>query len=519
MSRASWASVDTTSSPPSVSFPRAYNLAADLVHRHVAEGRGSRIAVHDDTGRHSYAELAERVERVAGFLLGEGVAPEQRVLLCLLDSIDFVALFLGASQMGAVPVPVNTMLTPDDYAFLLRDSRAPIAFVSDSLASKLEGAAAPALKRLVRESELERLLSAATASTEVAPSSPDDVAFWLYSSGSTGAPKGAMHLGAHPRLTAALYAQGVLGMREDDVVYSAARLFFAYGLGNAMTFPLSVGATAALSAGRPTPKTVERTLHDRGATLFCGVPTLYASMLADASIERFETLRICISAGEALPREIGERWKARFGVDILDGIGSTEMLHIFISNAPDDIAYGTTGRPVPGYELRLESDDGAPVPAGEGGALWVRGPTSAIGYWNQRAKSLDTFHGPWTRTGDRYVRDEAGRYTYEGRADDMLKVGGIWVSPFEVESALMAHEHVLEAAVVGHSDESGLVKPRAYVVLRDAGAACEALSIELQLFVKTRLAPYKYPRSIEFVVDLPKTATGKIQRFRLRSAG
>jgi benzoate-CoA ligase family protein len=309
-------------------------------------------------------------------------------------------------------------------------------------------------------------------------------------------------------------------MREDDVVFSAAKLFFAYGLGNAMTFPLHVGATAVLMAERPTPASVMRTMKKHRPTIFGGVPTLFAAILADGSLDRAsasDRLRTSISAGEALPRHVGERWRERFGTDILDGIGSTEMLHIFISNRHGDVRYGTSGKPVPGYEVKLVDDSGEPTPEGEDGALWVRGPSACVAYWNQRDKSLGTFHGPWTRTGDRYLRDADGYYTYAGRSDDMLKVGGIWVSPFEVESALAAHEAVLEAAVVGHGDDDGLVKPRAFVVLKQAGSAGEKLADELKAFVKSRLAHYKYPRWIVFVDELPKTATGKIQRYKLRA--
>jgi benzoate-CoA ligase family protein len=528
-----FSTVHAAHSPPRVSFPRAYNAAADLVDRHVAEGRGGRIAVRDDSGDYTYGDLAERAARAAFVLRSLGVDIEQRVMLCMLDTIDFPAVFLGAMKIGAVPVPVNTMLTTVDYEFLLRDSRARALVVSDALYPKLEPAleSSPFLRSVVVARTplggpdggrplLGSLLHAATPVREPAPTSPDDVAFWLYSSGSTGSPKGTIHLHSHLVHTAALYAHGVLGVRSDDAIYSAARLFFAYGLGNALTFPLYAGATAVLSAERPTPAVVMRVMREKRPTIFAGVPTLFASILADPAHGREQgspALRACISAGEALPKDIGERWRARFGVDILDGIGSTEMLHIFISNRPGDVRYGTSGKPVPGYELKIVGDDGDVAGDGEDGALWVRGPTSAAGYWNNREKSLATFHGPWTRTGDRYARDADGYYTYCGRTDDMLKVGGIWVSPFEVESALAAHEAVLEAAVVGHADEAGLIKPKAYVVLNDRAKGSPELIHELKAFVKDRLAPYKYPRWIELVDELPKTATGKIQRYKLRA--
>jgi benzoate-CoA ligase family protein len=509
-------------SPPRIELPREYNAAVDLLDRHVVEGRGARLAIIDDAGRYTYADVADRAARAASALAALGVQPEQRVALCMVDSVELVAAFLGAIRLGAVPVPLNTLLTTDDYRYLVRDSRARAVIVSDCLREKLEPVAATTAVcpstlggGLGAHRDWSALVSAAAPLGEPAATTPDDVAFWLYSSGSTGKPKGAMHLHGSPIQTAALYARPILGITPDDVVFSAAKLFFAYGLGNALTFPFSVGATAVLLAERPTPAAVMRTLHTREPTIFCGVPTLFAALLADPALARTERLRVSTSAGEALPRHVGERWRAAMGTDILDGIGSTEMLHIFLSNRPGDIGYGTTGRPVPGYELELRGDDGHPVADSEEGSLWVRGPTACIGYWNDRARSLATFHGPWTRSGDRYVRDRDGRWTYCGRSDDMLKVGGIWVSPFEVESALAAHDAVLEAAVVGHDDADGLTKPKAFVVLKPGAVATTA---ELQAFVKARLAPYKYPRWIEMVDELPKTATGKIQRYKLRGA-
>ena len=514
-----YASIDATAVPPRVELPRTYNAAVDLVDRHVAQGRGGRTAIIDDDGAMTYAELAARVAKAAGALAALAVQPEQRVALCMLDGVDLVAAFLGAIRLGAVPVPLNTLLTPDDYRYLVADSRARAVIASEALLPKLEPAlegralAVAVSPRAVGPYPSWRALVDAAPPAGPAATTPDDVAFWLYSSGSTGKPKGAMHLHASLIHTAALYAMPILGIRPDDVVFSAAKLFFAYGLGNSLTFPFSVGAAAVLLAERPTPTAVIRTLRAHRPTIFCGVPTLFAALLADPALERAERLRVSTSAGEALPRHVGERWRAQMGSDILDGIGSTEMLHIFLSNRPGDVAYGTTGRPVPGYDLELRGDDGQPVGTGEEGALWVRGPTACIGYWNDRARSLATFHGPWTRSGDRYVRDHDGRWTYCGRSDDMLKVGGIWVSPFEVESALAAHEAVLEAAVVGHEDADGLTKPKAFVVLAPGKSATPA---ELQAFVKQTLAPYKYPRWVEIIAELPKTATGKIQRYKLR---
>ncbi|MES2643313.1 MAG: benzoate-CoA ligase family protein [Myxococcota bacterium] len=524
-------------STPVTRLPRRYNAAVDFVERHLVEGRGAHVAYVDHAGETTYAQLADRVARIATIVRALGVAPEQRVLLCLHDTADFPAVFFGAIRAGVVPVPVNTLLTAADYAYFLADSRARVLFVSDALLPKL----APALAGLAdpprvvvvaspmapggdllgpdSHPTLTTLLADAEPLALAADTTADDVAFWLYSSGSTGAPKGAIHLHSHLAHTAELYGRGVLGIHADDIVFSAAKLFFAYGLGNAMTFPLYVGATAVLLADRPTPAAVMRVLEAHQPTIFCGVPTLFASMLADASIADARgsaRLRASISAGEALPRHTGERWRARFGTDVLDGIGSTELLHIFLSNRHDDVRYGTTGKPVPGYDVKLLDEEGRPVADGEEGALWVSGPSCCVAYWNQRERSLATFHGPWMRTGDRYVRDAAGLFTYVGRGDDMLKVGGIWVSPFEVESALSAHAAVLECAVVGHPDGDGLIKPRAFVVLVAGLAASDALVAELKAFVKATLAPYKYPRWIDVVDELPKTATGKIQRFKLR---
>jgi benzoate-CoA ligase len=491
----------------------AYNAAADLLDRSLNSGRDGHTAFRDDTASLTYAQLRERAHRIGNTLLSAGLKPEQRVLMVMLDTVDFPATFLGAMRAGLLPVPLNTLLTAADYEHFIRDSRASAMVVSAALLPKVESALkVTGLKHWLAG----EALLAGSAELTTAATTRDDAAFWLYSSGSTGAPKGAVHLHSHLMLTAELYAQRVLGIRADDVVYSAAKLFFAYGLGNALTFPMSVGATAVLTAERPSVAAVQRVMREHQPTLFGGVPTLYAALLADSAFTVSPKLRASISAGEALPKHVGEAWRARFGSDIYDGIGSTELLHIFLSNRPGDVRYGTSGKPVPGYQLELRGDDGMPVPDGEEGSLWVHGPTACAHYWNNREKSLSTFHGPWTRTGDRYLRDADGYYTYCGRADDMLKVGGIWVSPFEVESALAAHPSVLEAAVVGKADADGLVKPKAFVVLKEPAKGSDALCEELKAFVKERIAHYKYPRWIELVTELPKTATGKIQRYRLR---
>jgi benzoate-CoA ligase len=367
---------------------------------------------------------------------------------------------------------------------------------------------------------LGEILAASAETCEPAPTWRDEACFWLYSSGSTGAPKGTVHVHSSLIETAALYGQGTLGLQESDVALSAAKLFFAYGLGNSLTFPLAVGGTAVLMAERATPASIAARLRRHRPTVFSGVPTLYASLLASGQLPPAQelNLRVCNSAGEALPADIARRWRERTGIDIVDGIGSTEMLHIFVSNRPGRIRPGTLGLPVPGYEVKIVDENGNPAAAGETGDLLVRGPTSAKFYWNQHARSRATFVGSWTRTGDRFRVDENGDYVFAGRADDMLKVGGIYVSPIEVEAALIAHPAVHEAAVVGKEDNDRLIKPMAYIVLAGGFSASEDLARELQTYIKSRLAPFKYPRWIEFVADLPKTATGKIQRFKLRAA-
>ena len=523
----SLSSAEHRSSPPTVNVPRDYNAAHDLIERNLAAGRAGKIAYIDDAGTCTYGQLAERVNRAANALTGIGIAMEQRVMLCHLDTADWPAVFLGAIKAGIVPIAVNTLLTTNDYEFMLRDSRACALVVSEALYPSFAPLIGklPHLKHVIVSGKnaqghpsLQDLMAKAGTALKPAETTRDDTCFWLYSSGSTGTPKGTVHIHSSLIYTAELYARPVLGIRESDTVFSAAKLFFAYGLGNALTFPLSVGATTILMGERPTPQSVFKRLREHRPSIFYGVPTLYAALLASPELPKKDEvgMRVCASAGEALPADIGERWTKHFGVEILDGIGSTEMLHIFLSNRPGEVRYGTTGKPVPGYHIRLIGEDGAEAGAGEIGELQISGPSAAAYYWNNREKTLATFVGPWTRAGDKYSMDAQGYFTYAGRSDDMLKVSGIYVSPFEVEAALSTHPSVLEAAVIGHPDEEQLIKPKAYVVTKPGVDATPELAEQLKAHVKTRLAPYKYPRWIEFLPELPKTATGKIQRFKLR---
>jgi 4-hydroxybenzoate-CoA ligase len=513
---------------------RPYNAAADFVDTNIARGLGEKIAFTDSQRSLTYAELQADTCRFAAALKSLGLREENRIILLAHDTVDYPIAFYGAIRAGIIPIPLNTLLTAEQYAYLFADSRAAATVVAASLAPMMLSIRdrLPCLRAIIVTEAtaqdraklrdvlfIEDVLAQAEPTPCVAPTMSDEVAVWLYTSGSTGDPKAVKHVHTSLMVTARLMGQSVIGIRADDVAFSASKLSFSYGLGNAMSFPLSVGASAVFLPDRPTPQAVLATIRRHRPTIFYAVPSLYAALLAQPDIGAgagSDRLRLCISAGEALPAHLGERWRDVVGVDVLDGIGSTEMLQTFLSNRPGDVRYGSTGKPVQGYEAKIVDDGGRELGHGEIGELVVRGPSAGEGYWNQRAKSRRTFAGEWTYTGDKYQRDADGYYYYCGRTDDMFKVNGMWVSPFEVEAALVSHEAVLEAAVVGKEDGDGLVKPKAFVVLKNGYGADEALMEKLRAHVKERAGPWKYPRWIDTCAELPRTATGKIQRFKLR---
>jgi acyl-coenzyme A synthetase/AMP-(fatty) acid ligase len=573
----------TAATAESLGVPETFNVAAYFVDRNVALGRGTNVAIECGDARLTYHDVLRNVNRCGNALRRLGVRPEERVLLLLHDGPEFVYSFFGSIKIGAVPVPLNTLWRAADYQYVIRDSHATALIVSAALVPIIQGIPArerPSLRHIIvatgpgspgsNESthtytSFSLLLARGAAELEAEPTNRDAPAFWLYSSGSTGKPKGCVHLHHDMVVCAALFGKGVLGIQADDRCFSVAKLFFAYGLGNALYFPFSVGATTILWPGAPTPQNVYAVIESHRPTLFFSVPTGYGMMLAhgrpdqppprlrrsaeasakpeglhddrsradlprrpddirraDLQVRRggdfdLSSIRLAVSAGEALPTALYERFKERFGVDIIDGIGSTEVLHMFISNRPDAIRPGSSGLLVPGYEARLLDEGGQPTPPGEIGNLWVSGDSVCASYWNQHEKTKNTIEGRWIRTGDKYTQDADGFYWYAGRADDMLKVGGLWVSPIEVENALVAHTSVLECGVVGREDHDGLVKPMAFVVLRESAVGTPDLARELQQFVREQLAEYKRPRWVEFIAELPKTATGKIQRFQLRA--
>lgn len=510
-----------------LSIPETFNAATAFVDANIEAGRGAKTAFLCGEQRISYDDVWEGVNRTGNALRALGVELEQRVALLLLDRPEFVYSFFGAIKIGAVAVPLNTLLLPDDYRYLLHDSRAKVLIVSAALLPQIEAVRNDLtyLRHIVvvgdagADDDYHRLLAAASPALEAAPTSKDDMAFWLYSSGSTGFPKGAVHLHHDMLYVSDLFGTQFLQLTPEDRTFAASKLFFAYGLGNNMYIPMRLGLSAVLLPDRPTPEAVFATVGRYQPTVFFGVPTLYAQMLqVDAARARdlFRSVRLCFSAGEALPPEILHRWQARFDLDIYDVIGSTEALHVFIGNRPGQLRVGSSGRVAPGFEARIIDATGQEVGSDVIGTLLVRGDSTSPYYWNQHRKSQQTMVGEWLNTGDQFRRDAEGYYWFVGRTDDMLKVGGIWVSPIEVEHTLMEHEAVLEAAVVGAKDSDQLIKPKAYVLLRQGYSAAPVLEQALKEFVKQKIAPYKYPRWIEFVTELPKTATGKIQRFKLR---
>ncbi len=521
-------SVDRSTTPATIVFAARFNVAVPFIDRHLDEGRGGKVAIRTGDESVTYGELAGNVNRAGNALLGLGLEPGARLVMMVKDSPAFFYLFWGAIKAGIVPVPVSTMLRAADYTFMLEDSGCAACAYSPEFAAEvvpaLEAADPGPAHRLATEGEgttLKTLMAVASDRLEPAPATAEDDCFWLYSSGTTGRPKGAVHRQRDMVVTSEHYGVATLGLREDDVCFSAAKLFFAYGLGNAMSFPLWLGATTVLLPGPPSPDSTFEIIETHKPSVFFGVPTLYAAQLKalEAGPRDLASLRVCVSAGEALPAALYQRWKARVGVDILDGIGSTEALHIFVSNRPGDIKPGTSGRVVPSYRARILGDDGKEAKPGDSGRLLIAGDSLARIYWNNPEKTAATMLGDWLDTGDTYIQNADGTYLYCGRNDDMMKVGGIWCSPFEIEAKLIEHPKVLEAAVVGRADDAELIKPEAFVVLDDPADAGDATAEELLQHCKKGLAKYKYPRWFNFVDALPKTATGKIQRFKLRAGG
>jgi benzoate-CoA ligase len=509
-----------------VELPDIYNAATTFVDENIAVGRGARTAIYYQDQAFTYQDVYENVNRTGNALKELGVEIEHRVLLVLPDSPEFAFSFFGAIKMGAVPIPTNPWMAAKDYEYLINDSRARVVIAHESVLPEIEKIwnHTRFLKHVivvgkVRDKALsyETLINKASGQLQAEATTKDDICFWGYTSGSTGAPKGAVHL-QHDMITISdLFVKPVLGMNENDLCFSASKMFFSYGLGNSLYFPFRFGASTVLWPEKPDPEKILQVIEKYRPTFFFSVPTLFARFLRVAKKYDLSSLRICLSSGEPLPPAIFHQWKERTGLELLDVVGSTEATHDFLANRPGRAKAGSSGEVTPAFEAKIVDDEGREVPVGEVGNLMVKGDANAPYYWNKHEQTKRMMQGEWLKTGDTYYCDEEGYYWYCGRSDDMLKVGGLWVSPIEIENTLMEHAAVLEVGVIGATDADGLLKPKAYVLLKSEFKACHELQIELQTYVKNKLAPYKYPRWIEFVDDLPKTVTGKIQRFRLRN--
>ena len=517
--------IDDKAGPPALRFAPVFNVAVPFIDRHLDEGRRDKIAIKTVDESVTYGELAESVNRCGNLFKSLGVGSGDRVLMLVKDCPEFIYAFFGAIKSGAIPVPVNTMLRIDDYRFVIDDSESTVLIYSPEFAAEAEGALAEASHKLAHTllaagaGGLGDFMAKESVALDPSPATAMDDCFWLYSSGSTGYPKGVVHVHRDMVCTGERVGVRTHGLNENDVFFSASKLFHSYGFGNALTFPLWLGGTAALSDRRVSPDMTFELIEALRPTVFYGVPTLYAQQLhaMEDSAPDLSSLRLCMSAGEALPGDVFRRWKEKTGLTILDGLGSTEMLHMFIANTEADLKPGASGRVVPGYEVKIVDDDGEPVKQGEIGVLQAKGESNAKSYWKSPEKTAATMLGEWLHTGDMYFQDEDGYFVYCGRGDDMMKVGGLWCAPFEIEARLIEHPKVLEAAVVGRDDEEGLIKPEAFIVLSDGAAGSDGLDEELRAHCRDGLAHYKFPRWLNFVEDLPKTATGKIQRFRLRT--
>jgi benzoate-CoA ligase family protein len=515
--------IDESVTPNALHYSANFNVAVPFIDRHIEEGRGRRIALRHPGGEITYAQLAENVARAGNALLALGIVPGERMMMAALDEPMFYYVFWGAIKAGIIPIAASTFLKTAEYQVLADDAACSAFVYSSALAGEAAGVAvaSPHLRLVLPmdgPGSLAERMVAAPLELAPAPATATSECFWLYSSGSTGIPKGVVHRHRDMVVTSERYGRKIAGLVADDVVFCASKLFFSFGFGGGMTFPMWVGASMIVQPARSTAELALDYLERSAATVFFGVPTLYGQMIhaLEQKPRKLTSLRRCLSAGEALPAPIFQRWKELTGVPILDGIGSTEVLHIFVSNRIDDIKPGTSGKPVPGYSVKIVGDDGQPVPSGEVGTLWVKGESNAVCYWNNPEKTHTTMVGEWLNTGDIYYVDSEGYYVNAGREDDMLKVGGMWCSPIEIEARLLAHLKVREAAVVGRTDDDGLVKPAAYVVLLDPADENEGTARELQQFCKAQLAGFKYPRWFYFVREVPKTVTGKIQRFKLR---